>query len=212
MAQITGGKVNFARSVQPAQYETKKAEVELSFTFAENEPLGEFLDTVANLAQDKALEMVGLKKSAEAKPASAKATKAKPPSDAELLDASEKQKAKEAYAAKQRVGEDLEAAKAKAEAANTAKQPALDDLSLPVAETKTDPDADLLGPEQRDTYEVISDEELLGAVTRKNQEIKNPKAIHAIREKYVKLPKGLRDIEQKDRPAFLKELNALTKG
>jgi len=55
--------VTFGRSVQPAQYETKKAEVQLTFTLAEGEALGPTLDVAASLAQDKALEMVGLKKS-----------------------------------------------------------------------------------------------------------------------------------------------------
>jgi len=60
--QITGGKVTFGRSVQPAQYETKKAEVEITFTLAEGEALGDTLNHAASVAQDKALEMVGLKK------------------------------------------------------------------------------------------------------------------------------------------------------
>jgi hypothetical protein len=214
MPQITAGKVSFARSVQPAQYETKKAEVELSFSLAEGEELGAWLDDVAAKAQAKALEMVGLKPAQEAKHVSV--AKAQPKSkdvlDAEIAKAEvqEKQKAKEAYAAKQRVGEDLEAAKKLAEKSNTAKVPV--DSLMDLAENTNgqglaDPDADLLA----DVPKEVSDQDLVAAVTRKNQELKDPKKIHALRETFVKLPKGLRDIPAADRPRFLAELEALKK-
>lgn len=60
MPTITGGRVAFGRSVQPAQYENKKAEVELTFSIMEGEPHEAFLDFVAKEAKAKALEMVGL--------------------------------------------------------------------------------------------------------------------------------------------------------
>jgi hypothetical protein len=205
MVQITAGKVIFARSVQPAQYETKKAEVELSFSLAEGEELGAWLDDVAAKAQAKALEMVGLKPAQEAKPAATKKAEVKPPTD------DEKQKAKEAFAAKQRVGEDIAAAKTLAEKSNTAKT-AIDGLDIASLQPGSpapslDPDADLLA----DVPKEVTDQDLVAAVTRKNQELKDPKKIHALRETFVKLPKGLRDIPAADRPRFLAELEALKK-
>ena len=61
--QITGGRVVYSRTVQPVQFESKKAEVELSFVLAEGEKLGDALDEVADLAKAQALGMVGLKSS-----------------------------------------------------------------------------------------------------------------------------------------------------
>jgi hypothetical protein len=61
MAQITGGKITYARTIQPAQYESKRAEVELTFVLAEGEDLGNTLDDVARKVKTKALQMVGLK-------------------------------------------------------------------------------------------------------------------------------------------------------
>jgi len=62
---ITGGRVVFSRSVQPAQFENKKAEVELTFTLHEGEELGDALDEVGRLVEHKALEMVGLNREDE---------------------------------------------------------------------------------------------------------------------------------------------------
>jgi hypothetical protein len=59
--QITGGRVVYSRTVQPAQYESKRGEVELTFVLAEGEDLGAALDEVADLVKAKALDMVGLK-------------------------------------------------------------------------------------------------------------------------------------------------------
>ena len=57
--QITGGRVVFSRTVQPAQYESKRAEVELSFVLAEGEALGEALDEVSKICKAEVLQMVG---------------------------------------------------------------------------------------------------------------------------------------------------------
>jgi hypothetical protein len=216
--QITGGKVTFGRSVQPAQYETKKAEVEISFTLAEGEALEGKLDYAAEMARSKALEMIGLKP----------ALKAGSVNEDTVQDhighkaVADNEAAKEAYAAKQNQEKEAKAkekaeAKKRAEACNTAK-PA-DDLAIPgfldrteksvnppAMESKLiDPDADLLLTHEQP----ITDQDLVAAVTNTNAIVKDPKKIHASREKFVKLPKGLRDIEQKDRPAFLAELEKL---
>lgn len=59
--QITRGKITFGRTVQPAQYESKRADVELEFVLAEGEKLGAALDDVGKIVKDKCLEMVGLR-------------------------------------------------------------------------------------------------------------------------------------------------------
>jgi hypothetical protein len=204
MAQITGGIVKFGRKTAPAQYENKEAVVELYFSVAEGEALGTFLDDVGHQAQAKALELVGLKPAAEAKPALAKKVEAKPGDDEAA-----KQKAKEAYAASKATEAELqvkEEAKKLAEKCNTAK--AVDALEFTASQP--DPDADFLVDVPKGVKEV-SDQDLVAAVTRKNQELKDPKKIHALRETFVKLPKGLRDIPTADRPRFLAELEALKK-
>lgn len=62
MPQYTGGKVCFSRTMQPVQYESKKAEVEVSFMLDTDESMKEALETVANLVEERALLMVGLRK------------------------------------------------------------------------------------------------------------------------------------------------------
>ena len=57
---ISSGRVVYLRSVQPAQYETKKAEVELTFSLAEGEELGDHLNYVSSLAMARAHQMVGI--------------------------------------------------------------------------------------------------------------------------------------------------------
>ncbi len=208
MAQITGGTVKFGRKTAPAQYENKEAVVELTFSLAEGEELGTFLDAVGAQAQAKALELVGLQS----------AVKITEIGQRTIKGYEEAEKAKVEYAAKLAIEKDLEdkekqAAKARAERCNTVK--AVDDLGG-IPETldrrpkkeKADPDAGLLDLE---ASKEISDQELLAAVTRKNHEIKDPKKIFAVRDQFVKIPKGLRDIEQKDRPAFIAALEALKK-
>ena len=60
--QITGGRVVYSRTVQPAQFESKRGEVDLSFVLAEGEKLGDALDEVCGVCQEQALAMVGLRK------------------------------------------------------------------------------------------------------------------------------------------------------
>src|ERR1700730_18063669 len=60
MGQITGGRVVYGRTVQPAQYESKKAEVEITFAVAEGEDHAALLDLAAKVACYKAHEMVGI--------------------------------------------------------------------------------------------------------------------------------------------------------
>ena len=74
---------------------------------------------------------------------------------------------------------------------------------------QTDPDGDLLGAS---TPQPVTDKELMDAVTKKNAEIANPKAIKEIREKFVATPKGIRDIPADRRREFLEELAKLKKA
>ena len=56
--QITSGRVVFSRTVQPAQYESKKAEVELSFVLAEGEELKDTIEEVGERCKDAVLDLV----------------------------------------------------------------------------------------------------------------------------------------------------------
>lgn len=58
--QISGGRVVYSRTVQPAQYESKRAEVELTFVLAEHEQLDNQLDLVSSIVKEQAEEMVGI--------------------------------------------------------------------------------------------------------------------------------------------------------
>ena len=61
MAQITQGRVVYSRTIQPQQYESIKAEAELTFVLDEGEDLGTVFDETAALVKAKALNMVGIK-------------------------------------------------------------------------------------------------------------------------------------------------------
>ena len=58
MAQITSGRVVFARTVQPANFESKRAEVELSFVLAEGEELKDTLEKVGLQCRAAVLDLV----------------------------------------------------------------------------------------------------------------------------------------------------------
>src|ERR1017187_8769419 len=59
--QINGGKVSFKRSYQPEQYGSKGAEVEISFSMAEEEVLTTQLDDVGKLVKAKVLQVCNIK-------------------------------------------------------------------------------------------------------------------------------------------------------
>lgn len=61
MGQITGGRVVYGRTVQPAQYESKRADVELTFVVAEGEDYGSWLAKVVTETVTKVHEIVGIK-------------------------------------------------------------------------------------------------------------------------------------------------------
>ena len=54
MTQITGGRVVYGRTVQPAQYESKKSEVEFAFAVEDGAFSQEALDGIIKTAMEKA--------------------------------------------------------------------------------------------------------------------------------------------------------------
>lgn len=209
--QITGGKVTFTRGIQPAQFETKKAEVEISFTLAEGEELGAGLDRAAELAQGKALELVGLKKPAVTAGSTAQTTQEATPKTAGPTKADlEAEKATELAAKAARA----EAAKGKAVVfpkaddgidMTDADKPAISTGGERVDPAEMSSDDDLL----MGTAPEVSDVDLTSTITRKNHAIKNPTAIKALIGTFVVPPKGSRDIPQALRADFLAKLELL---
>jgi hypothetical protein len=60
--QITSGRVVYRRTIQPVQFESKSAEIELSFSLAEGEELGDALVEIMEIAREEVLITLGLKK------------------------------------------------------------------------------------------------------------------------------------------------------
>lgn len=231
--QITGGTVSFLRSVQPAQYETKKAEVILTFTLGEGELLEDKLDAVATLAQSKALEMVGAPKTGAAAIIGGAATRTKADIEKEMAD---KLKAADTATKEDKVTKRPPSAKKAADEAKAAAEAvALPDEGTNVRtqhtvkegtgnsspadreisknpESRTDPaDSldDLLGIEP--AAKVITDDDMNTALTRHNAKIKNSVAIRQLVVECVvaaggKAPCQARDIPQDKRAAFLEAL------
>lgn len=219
--QITGGRVIFARSVQPAQYETKKAEVEITFTLAEGEELGTTLDRAAEVAQAKALEMVGLQKPKTIQFGSAEPADM-PGQNAQTL------KSPRTKADLEREQTEALSAKAGAEKKPISKTPktppaarpdpaAVEEEAKPQISTgaeRVDPAAvgdpddglgDLLGDQP-----VVSDADLTSAIGQHNAKIKNPIAIKALVTKHGGgNPPQVRAIPQANRNTFLEELKKL---
>lgn len=219
--QITGGKVSFSRSVQPAQYESKKAEVEITFTLAEGEALGTTLDLAAATAQNKALEMVGLQKPPAAVVAVA------PPGAGQIG-------TKEAAAQAMNAAEPKKTSrppKTPAAEKSVVVKPdpaALDDdvgHAAKIAENTVvngDPKPQIsINPEDRKdpaddlgdmlgAVKEITDEDLTNAIMQHNAKIKNPTAIRQLIIKFVgKTPCQARDLPKDKRAEFLVDLKKL---
>jgi hypothetical protein len=58
--QITSGRVVYKRTIQPAQFESKSAEIELSFSLAEGEELGDAIVDTMEAAKEEVLLTLGL--------------------------------------------------------------------------------------------------------------------------------------------------------
>lgn len=60
MATVTSGRVSYSRKVQPAQYESEGAEVELAFVLDEGEDPATAIDEIGAIAKEGALRFVGV--------------------------------------------------------------------------------------------------------------------------------------------------------
>lgn len=189
---ITGGSVTYGRTVQPAQYESKKAEVTIHFAVedgASDAAIEEVKAKAATMAQQTALELVGM--AAEAKPTTGKRT-SKPAAEPKPEVKAEGNK---------------EAAAAKMNAADAAKKP-----NISTGEERKDPaqadpdgldDALDLGTAAKE----ISDKDLTDTVSRVNGVIKDPGKIKAVRSKYT--TGAIATIAKDKRAAFVAEIEAL---
>lgn len=59
--QVTSGRVGYSRTVQPAQYESERAEVEVAFVVAEDEDPADAIAEAAAVAKEQALAVLGRK-------------------------------------------------------------------------------------------------------------------------------------------------------
>lgn len=224
--QIMGGKVTYARTVQPAQYESKKAEVEISFTLSDGEEMGDSLDRAGNWAMDKCHEMIGLKKPA---PVTATAEKIAEKVEAIAEGVRAAAEAPKDTKPKGKTQAEKDAAKAEAAAKMNGKKataPLPDPDALPDEPTQAISSGDeRVSPEDNDTSFLdepstpareIKDTELYEAAGKKNKELMpkhagaSPAMIKALVQKFVPLPKQLKDIPQDQRTKFLEQLAALT--
>lgn len=209
--QIVSGRVVFARSVQPAQYETKKAEVEIAFILAEGEQLGDSLDIAGLLAKVKVLEMVGLK-SATAEAASTAGLKAVASAVEEPKDPTKPPKVKpqkEAAAAAMNAKD----TSTRATTAGPAEKPSKP--AETASSTASDPD-DALFADAPAAADPISDQDLTKAASDACKRLipahdgAAGAMVKALRDKFI-TPPGTRvsDIPQGKRAEFLKQLEAL---
>lgn len=235
MGQITGGRVVYGRTVQPAQYESKKAEVEITFAVAEGEDHAALLDLAAKVACDKAHEMVGLKPIAKSAVAASEpksvgqgtAITASPGGNKEAAAAAMNAKDTKAEPEKRKPGrpprvpvdpaaldDDAKGHQAKMDESNPAK------ANISTGEARVDPaqeDDDLLGdiaPAAQD----ITDRDITDAVTKKNAKLKQthqgeaPGMIRALIASYF--PAGAvascAKLPKDVRADFLKKLEAMT--
>lgn len=200
MSQITAIKITYGRTVQPAQYESKKAEAEFTATVDDGEDVAAIVDHCIHLAQSKVHEMVGLSKPTATKQPAKQAAKAEAPKAAPPTELDEKiQKPKGKSKADLEAEQALKLSQAAAVPAKGA------DIALDVLDAPATAPAD---PDGLDT--VITPADIKEAVHKKMQhQPAHPErgaAIKAIREKFVKPPLGLADIPTEHRPAFLAQL------
>lgn len=223
--QIMGGKVTYARTVQPAQYESKKAEVEISFTLSDGEEMGDSLDRAGNWAMQKCHEMVGITKTV---PVTATAEKLAEKVEAIAEGVKAAAETQKETKGKGKTQAEKDAAKAEAAAKMNGKKaaaPLPDPEDLPNEPTQAISSGDeRVGPEDNDTSFLdepstpareIKDTELYEAAGKKNKELMpkhagaSPAMIKALVQKFVPLPKQLKDIPQDQRTRFLEQLAAL---
>lgn len=206
MAQITGGRVCYSRTVQPAQYESKKVEAELFFAVDEGEDHTAIFSRAAAEAHGKVYEMLGIK-----------------PADKPAI--SDKQRL-----ASEKTGGDTgevvtgkPTAEKPARTKKTAPPPAKaeDPASMgePATTAPSAPGAAPAAPANpaspadiEDEFDAlpaaeITDQQLSDAMSKKNAEIKDTRRLKELVGKYGVARS--RELPQDKRAAFLLELNAL---
>ena len=72
--KITGGKISYGQTICPKQYESKRADVEVSFSVNENDDYQAIFDKSCNAAMQRVEEMLKLKPISKPAPAATKAT------------------------------------------------------------------------------------------------------------------------------------------
>jgi len=188
MGQIVGGKVRVARTMRPADFESKVAEVELSFV-ADDGDYQAALDDAADVALKKVCQVLGLTQKGEPDKRQKRTTVPKPV-DADVANTEKKDAALEVL--EQMAQEEKSVA-------------SVDDLS------------DVLG-EEPTKVEVIDDSQLLSEIThtlagmnKKKKSDQNPVLIRNLISKHApgKSPARAVDIAQDKRAAFVAELRSL---
>lgn len=215
--RITGIKISYGRTVKPADYEAKKADVELTGIVGDDEDEQVAIDRITSICIAKAHEMVGIAGAKPAAPVTVASTKADLGGQAAAAagaPASAGKNAKNTRAPKPggaKAANDA-AAKAAAEAAD-----ALDDLPAdePTPAATGDGLDDILGEAAPPPAKEVTDQELVSEVSHANGRMQKagatdaPVKIRALVGKYVAPPGQMRQIPQEQRAQFLAELKAL---
>lgn len=203
MGILTAGKITYGRTVQPAQYESKKAEVEICFVAADDgSDFDALLKQAGEIAMSKAHEMVGLK----AAPKAAAASEAKPERTKADLE-------REAVAAAANPPKAAEPAAATVRG----KRPPAQKKAEEAPQIRTNPENrgdGLFGEEDDFSGDVspevpvaeITDADLQAACQKKNAAIKNPVAIRGL---IAKFGLNMNSIPQDKRAEFLQALEEL---
>jgi hypothetical protein len=208
MGQIVSGTIKFGRTVKTGDYENKRGDVELTFSVAEGEDPAATLDAVSREAHDRLNKILGIRVAGAPAPAATPITSV---STVQIPVASAPGRTKAdiekevTAAATPKKGPGRPPKPPAPTAAGPAPKPANDPLAIEPVEP-VDPIEDLGGPAQT----VITDKELSDAANRANTKTagKNVTAIRALNAKYGggPVPKGLRDMPQGNRAAYLEEL------
>lgn len=199
MSQITGGSVTFGRTVQPKEYESKKAEVTLAFSVPEGENHEAIFAKAEQQAVAKVEQMLTGRVASTKEAVAAKLNAAEAPSAVTQVPKrgpgrpSNAEKA--AKAADAKPNDDLaifdRRESALAEDGKAAEMAAEDDFLTSAAPAE------------------VTDDAIVQALTRKNAALKNPVAIRQLIGKFVAAPKTAREIPQEARAEFLAQLEKL---
>ena len=187
MPQITGGKISYGRTIKTGDYESARSDAEFSFVVSEGEDFEKIADIAKAQAHGKVHDLLRLK----TEPLAA----AKPPTD--------KDKAAE------KTAKTAEKPAAKPPAPATADPAAIDVVTDPKPAADVVVEDDPLGAVAPSK---VTDEEMSGAITKKNTALGNPQKIRELVAKYAPQdgnPHSFRDVDQAKRAAFITELKAL---